>query len=126
MDLQESGEMYLEAIWVLSERHGTVRSIDVCDYMGYSKPSISRAMGLLKQGNYIEIDKDGYIDLNDSGREIARKIFERHTLLTDFLTRLGVDEPTAAEDACKIEHDISDRSFDAIKQLVEGQISWPF
>lgn len=114
MHLQESGEMYLETIGILSKR-GPVRSLDIAEYMNYSKPSISRAVGLLKTGGYILVDKDGYITLTDSGREIADKIYERHTLLSAFLVRLGVDPEVAAEDACKMEHVISDESFHAIK-----------
>ena len=116
MALQESGEMYLETILILSRSGRSVRSIDICDYMNYSKPSISRAMSILRKGGYILMDEDGYITLTDTGREIAEKIYERHTVLTDLLIRLGVNEKTAAEDACKIEHDISDESFGAIKR----------
>jgi Mn-dependent DtxR family transcriptional regulator len=119
MRIQESGEMYLETILRLSQKSGHVRAIDVGEEMGYSKPSVSRAMSLLKQGEYIVIDKDGAITLTDTGREIAEKIYARHTLLTHFLTALGVDEETAAEDACKMEHSISDTSFEAIKKLAE-------
>ena len=115
MHLHESGEMYLETIYVLSKQIGDVRSLDVAEYMGFSKPSISRAVRLLKEGEYIIVDKDGYITLTASGLEIAEKIYERHTLLTKFLTGLGVDEKTAAGDACKMEHDISDATFEAIK-----------
>lgn len=118
MHLQESGEMYLETIYILSQTSSSVRSIDVADYMGYSKPSVSRAVGLLKNGGYILVDKDGYITLTDAGREIAEKIYERHTLLSSLLVQLGVDEKTAAEDACKLEHAISDKSFEAIKAHV--------
>lgn len=107
--------MYLETIYVLSQKIGSVRSLDVAEYMNYSKPSISRAMGLLKSGNYILIDAGGYITLTESGLEIAKKIYERHTVITRLLMMLGVDEETAAEDACKIEHDISEKSFEAIK-----------
>lgn len=115
MALQESGEMYLETILILSKEKGTVRSIDVSEYMGYSKPSVSRAVSLLKSGEFIVVDSDGYITLTDSGKEIAEKIYERHTLLTDMLVFLGVDEKTAVEDACRMEHVISDASFEAIK-----------
>jgi len=117
--LQESGQMYLESIFVLSRERGTVRAVDVCDYMGYSKPSVSRAMGLLRQGGFITVDRDGFISLTDAGREVAEKMYERHTLLTALLVRLGVDEVTAAEDACKIEHNLSDPSFAAIKRYIE-------
>ena len=119
MRLQESGEMYLESIYVLSKAQGTVRSIDISEYMGYSKPSVSRAVNLLKNGGYIVMDKDNLITLTDSGLEIARKIFERHTLLANLLIRLGVSEKTAAEDACKLEHAISDESFEAIRRHMQ-------
>ncbi len=108
--------MYLEAIHVLSVEKGEVRSIDVSEHLGYSKPSVSRAVGLLKNGGYITVDKEGLITLTDAGREVAEKIYERHTLLTRFLTSIGVDEKTASEDACKLEHAISDTSFEAIKR----------
>ena len=113
MHLQESGEMYLETIYVLS-KNGVVRSLDVAEYMGFSKPSVSRAVGLLKQGGYLLMDKEGYLTLTESGLDVAKKIYERHTLLSKFLVRLGVDEKTAAEDACKMEHDISQQTFEAI------------
>lgn len=116
MHIQESGEMYLETIYILSEKTGAVRSIDVGEYMGYSKPSVSRAVGILKKGGYLLMDKDGYLTLTESGLAVAKKIYERHTLLTDFLIRLGVNEKTAVEDACKIEHDISDETFEALKK----------
>ena len=116
MAIQESGEMYLETIHVLSKKNGQVRSIDISEHMGYSKPSVSRAMGLLKEGGYITIDKEGFITLTDSGLEVAEKIYERHTILSNLLVALGVSPETAAEDACKIEHAISDESFEAIKQ----------
>lgn len=115
LNLQESGEMYLETIYVLSQQSSCVRSIDVADYMGYSKPSVSRALGLLKNGGYVTVDGNGFLTLTDSGRQIAGKIYERHTVLRDMLVRLGVDEKTAAADACRIEHVISEQSFDAIK-----------
>ena len=118
MHIQESGEMYLETIYVLS-KNGVVRSLDVAEYMGFSKPSVSRAVGLLKQGGYLIMDRDGSLTLTEEGLGVAKKIYERHTLLSDFLVRLGVDEKTAAEDACKIEHDISDESFAAIKRHVK-------
>ena len=119
MHLQESGEMYLETVFVLSKKGGIVRSIDVCEYMGYSKPSVSRAVGLLKNGGYLTMGADGALELTDAGREVAERMYERHTLLTKCLIYLGVDEETAAEDACKIEHDISDRSFEAIKKHMQ-------
>ena len=117
MHLQESGEMYLETVYVLS-KNGVVRSLDVAEYMGFSKPSVRRAVGLLKQGGYLLMDKDRYLTLTESGLDVAKKIYERHTLLSKFLVRLGVDEKTASEDACKMEHDISDESFSAIKEHV--------
>lgn len=116
MRLQESGEMYLESIYVLSKAQGTVRSIDISEYMGYSKPSVSRAVNLLKNGGYITMDKDNLITLTESGLEIAQKIFDRHTLIANLLIRLGVSEKTAVEDACKMEHAISDESFEAIRR----------
>ncbi|MBR2042852.1 MAG: metal-dependent transcriptional regulator [Clostridia bacterium] len=120
MNLQESGEMYLESIYVLSKKSNTVRSIDVVDYMGFSKPSVSRAVGLLKKGGFLSVDKDGYLSLTKDGLSIAKKIYERHTVITEFLVKLGVDKDIAAEDACKIEHDISDESINAIKKFVNG------
>ena len=119
MQLLESGEMYLETILILTIRGQTVRSIDVAKYMGFSKPSVSRAVGRLKEQGYITVDPEGTILLTGSGRAIAEKIYERHRVLTTLLTRLGVDERTAAEDACKIEHDISDVTFEAVKRHVE-------
>ena len=116
MSVHESGEMYLEAILVLSRKNGFVRSIDVSEYLGYSKPSVSRAMGILRSGEYIVVDKDGAITLTEAGQAIAEKIFERHTVLSRLLMRLGVSEETAAADACKMEHAISDESFLAIKR----------
>ena len=122
MRLQESGEMYLESIYVLSKAQGTVRSIDISEYMGYSKPSVSRAVNLLKNGGYITMDKDNLIALTDSGLEIAQKIFDRHTLIANLLIRLGVSEKTAAEDACKLEHSISDESFEAIRRYMDNHL----
>jgi Mn-dependent DtxR family transcriptional regulator len=116
MSIHESGEMYLEAILVLSKKNGFVRSIDVSEYLGYSKPSVSRAVGILKNGNYIVVEKDGSLSLTESGKAIAEKIFERHTVLSQLLIRLGVSEETATSDACKLEHAISDESFEAIKR----------
>lgn len=118
MSIQESGEMYLESILVLSKK-GPVRSIDIVEYMNYSKPSVSRAVGILKADNYITVNKNGYIELTESGKEIALKIYQRHELVTEFLVMLGVDADTASEDACKIEHHLSDASFEAIKLHVE-------
>lgn len=119
MHIQESGEMYLETIHVLYKKTGSVRAIDVGEHMGYSKPSVSRAMGILKNAGYIEVDNHGFITLTDAGLEIANKMYERHTLLTELLMLLGVDKDTATDDACKIEHHISEQSFDAIKSFVE-------
>ena len=116
MRLLESGEMYLETIYVLSKNNKNVHSIDVGEHLGYSKPSVSRAVGLLKNGGYITMAADGTLSLTQLGLEIAEKIYERHTVLTSLLTFLGVDEKTAAEDACRLEHDISDRSLEAIKR----------
>ena len=117
MSVHESGEMYLEAILVLTRKSGFVRAIDVSEYLGYSKPSVSRAMGLLRQGEYIVVEPDGAITLTDSGRQIAEKIYERHTLLTELLVKMGVSQETAAADACRLEHAISDESFLAIKRF---------
>ena len=117
MSVHESGEMYLEAILVLTKKTGFVRSIDVSEYLGYSKPSVSRAMGLLRQGEYIVVESDGAITLTQKGQEIAEKIYERHTLLTDLLVRIGVSQETAAAAACKLEHAISDESFQALKRF---------
>ncbi len=122
MSVHESGEMYLEAILVLTKQKGTVRSIDVSEYLGYSKPSVSRAMGILRRESYITMEKDGAIRLTDQGRQIAETIYERHTLLTRVLRQLGVDEATASADACRLEHVISDASFQAIKRHVAGKL----
>lgn len=116
MHLQESGEMYLETIYILSKKNNSVRSIDVSEYMGYSKPSVSRAVGILKKGGYIVMNSEGHLFLTDIGLEIAHKIYERHIMLTDFLTRLGVNKETATADACKMEHDISEETFEAMKR----------
>ena len=116
MALQESGEMYLETIYRLSREHEYVRSIDVAEEMGYSKPSVSRAVGLLKNGGFILVDEDGYITLTEDGLDVATKIYERHTILTNALIRLGVDPDVASEDACKIEHVISSTTFAALKK----------
>ncbi len=117
MHLQESGEMYLETIYVLSKKIGNVRSIDVGEYMGYSKPSVSRAVGLLKNGGYIRVDENGFLTLTDVGLELAENIYERHTIISDFLVKIGVSRETADEDACRIEHIISSETFEAIKNL---------
>ena len=116
MSVHESGEMYLEAILVLGKKSGFVRAIDISEYLGYSTPSVSRAMGLLRQGEYIVVEPDGAITLTETGRQIAEKIYERHTLLTELLVKMGVSQETAAADACRLEHAISDESFQAIKR----------
>jgi len=116
--LQESGEMYLETILILSQKSKFVRAIDVGEEMGFSRPSVSRAVHLLSEGGFISIDPDGGLTLTDAGREVAEKIYERHTVLSKWLISLGVDEETATDDACKIEHDISDKSFAAIKKHI--------
>ncbi len=117
--IQESGEMYLETILILS-RKGPVRSIDVSEYMGYSKPSVSRAVSLLKSGGYLTMEDNGFLHLTEAGQELAEKIYDRHTTLTEALLSLGVDRESAAEDACRIEHVISDASFHAIKAHMEN------
>ena len=118
MALQESGEMYLETILILSQKLSGVRSIDVCEEMGYSKPSVSRAVGILKSGGYILVDRDGFITLTDEGRYVAEKTYERHRVLSDFFCSIGVSESRAVDDACKIEHDISDETFEALKRYI--------
>ena len=117
--MHESGEMYLETIFILSQQKTQVRSIDIVEYMGYTKPSVSRAVGLLKKAGHILVDADGYITLTESGRTISEHLYERHTVLTKLLMSLGVDEETAAEDACKMEHDLSEKSFAAMKAHFE-------
>ena len=119
MELKESGEMYLETILVLSKNQENVRSLDIARYMHYSKPSISRAMGILRNAKYIAVDESGYITLTNSGREIAEKIYERHIVLSSVLESIGVSSETAAEDACRIEHVISDESFEALKKSLK-------
>lgn len=119
MQLQESGEMYLETILILSEKLEHVRSLDVAEYMGFSKPSVSRAVGLLKSAGYVLMAPTGYLTLTESGRSIAEKIYERHNTLAQFLMRIGVDEKTAIEDACKVEHYISDVTFEKIKAFAQ-------
>ena len=116
MIIQESAENYLEAILILKQKQGSVRSVDIAHHLAFSKPSVSRAMGLLKNGGYIKVDENGYITLLEPGREVAEMIYERHTLLAKFLVHLGVSPDTAAEDACKLEHVISNESFQAIKR----------
>ena len=115
MHLQESGEMYLETILILSQKKRVVRSVDVAEYMGYSKPSVSRAIGLLRNGGFVEVGDGGGLSLTEAGREVAEKIYDRHKYLTKMLMEMGVDEETASEDACRMEHVVSDKSFAAIK-----------
>ncbi len=119
--LQESGEMYLEAILVLTKEKQAVRSLDIAQYRNYSKPSVSRAVKLLRDGGYITVDKDGFIHLTVEGKEVAEKIYLRHRVLTDFLASLGVDEETASKDACKMEHVVSDTTLEAIKNYLDKQ-----
>ena len=119
MQLQESGQMYLETIYVLSKTVNGVHSIDISEHMGYSKPSVSRAVNLLKSGGYITIDEENHITLTETGLEIAEKIYNRHVVLSKMLMALGVPEDIAAEDACRMEHTISDESFEAIRRHVE-------
>ena len=116
MALHESGQMYLEAIHVLLQRNEKIRAIDIGAYLGYTKPSVSRALGLLKNAEYISVDSDGYIQLTPKGAQFAEQLYERHTVLSNMLMALGVDEETATEDACRIEHVISERSFAAVKE----------
>ena len=116
MRLRESGEMYLETVLLLSEKGEHVRSLDVANHLGFSKPSVSRAVGKLKSENYINIDQQGYITLTDKGESIAKKILEKRKVLKDLIMSLGVDEETAAADACKIEHVLSDKTFEALKE----------
>ena len=123
MHLLESGEMYIETIHVLSKKGGVVRSVDVSEHMGVSKPSVSRAIGLLKEGGYVLKARDGALTLTDAGIEVANKIYERHRVITALLTALGVDPEIAADDACRIEHHISDESFEAIKRHSEQFVS---
>ena len=119
MYLHESAEMYLETIYLLSQKGGAVRSIDVAESMGYSKPSVSRAVGLLKKGGLLTMEQDGCLTLTEEGKTAANKIFERHTVLSRFLAVIGVDDEIAAKDACKIEHVVSDETIAAIKRFIE-------
>ena len=120
MSIHESGEMYLETIYTLAAKGGKVRSVDVSEHMGYSKPSVSRAVGVLKRDGYLQVDEDGFLTLTDQGKAVAEKIYERHTVLSRMLIALGVSEQTALEDACRMEHAISDETFDAIKRHVKN------
>ena len=121
MQLQESGEMYLETIHILSQREKGVRAVDVAEYMGFSKPSVSRAVGLLRSGGYLDLDANGCLVLTDEGRRVAGRTYERHLFLTDFFVFIGVKKETAEKDACKIEHDLSDETFQAMKAYVKKQ-----
>lgn len=120
MNIYESSENYLEAILSLRQRHGTVRSIDIANELHFSKPSVSVAMKKLRESGYIEMDKEGFISLLPAGEEIARRIYERHKLLTEFFIRLGVDPEVAAADACKVEHDLSDETFQKLKEHIQA------
>ena len=119
MRLQESGEMYLETILILSQKQGHVWAIDISEEMGYSKPSVSRGLKILRENSYISIDKNGYVTLSKTGKEVAEKIYERHQVLSEVLIRLGVDPQIAIEDACRMEHVISDTSLKAIKEYLK-------
>lgn len=125
MSLNESGEMYLETIHVLSKKLTAVRSIDIANFMHYSKPSVSRAVGILKKENYITIDSDGHISLTEAGHKVADGIYEKHTVLRDALMALGIDEDIATEDACRIEHVISEESFLRIKKHLSEKGNMP-
>lgn len=120
--MKESGEMYLESIYVLVGAKEKVRSIDIAEHMNYSKPSVSRAVGLLKKRGFIFVDQDGYITLTDAGKQTAESIFERHTVLTKMLIAIGVDEKTASDDACRMEHIISEQTLEAIKKHLEQHL----
>ncbi len=118
MAIQESGEMYLKTIYVLSKKSSQVRAIDVGEYMGFSKPSVSRALGLLKEDGLLIKDENGFLKLTEAGTAIAERIYERHEVLSRLLIDIGVDEKTAMDDACRVEHYISDTTFNAIKAYV--------
>ena len=119
MQLQESGEMYLETIDTLTRERAAVRSIDVCEHMGFSKPSVSRAIGLLKSGGFVEVDAKGYLTRTAQGEEVAKRTFDRHRLLKEVFVRLGVDEAVADADACKNEHHNSDQTMEALKKHLD-------
>ena len=119
MSLYESGEMYLESILMLTKQGNNIRAIDLCEYMGYSKPSVSRALGILKKSGHVIVDENGHISLTEEGKSVAEKIYERHHTLTTFLLQIGVNPETANDDACKIEHHISDESLNAIKKMIQ-------
>ncbi len=120
MKIQESAENYLEAILMLKNEKGRIRSIDIARHLDFTKPSISRAINLLKDNGYVTVDKEGWVDLTDSGLDIAQKVYERHTFVSAWLTAIGVDPDTASEEACKIEHVISDDTFQKVKEFVIG------
>ena len=116
MQIRESGEDYLEAILMLQKRNGQVRSIDICNELGFSKPTVSVAMKNFRENGYINMDEDYFITLTEKGRAIAESVYERHVVIAKFLSAIGVDEKTALEDACKIEHDLSDETFRCMKE----------
>ena len=120
MRLQESGEMYLETILVLSEERSYVRAVDVGEYMGFSKPSVSRAMRLLREAGYVQTDENGFLQLTESGKARAKKIYERHTVLSEYLKKIGVSDEVAVDDACKLEHYMSDETFEALRRQLEA------
>lgn len=122
MQLKESGEMYLETIYVLSKKSSYVRSIDVCEEMNYSKPSVSRAVGILKEGGYLTVGNNGSLNLTKAGLEIAERTYERHTVLSQIFELLGVDKEIAVADACKIEHVISNETFEALKNHLHKEL----
>lgn len=117
MKIQESGQMYLESIFLMKKKNANVRSIDIALFTGYSKPSVSRAVGLLKNAQLITVSPEGYINLTGEGEKIASEMYERHTFLTDLFVKMGVSEEIASQDACKIEHVISDTTFQALKKF---------
>ena len=120
MAMQESGEMYLETILVLSKEHSYVRAVDVGEYMGFSKPSVSRAMRLLREAGYVQTDENGFLQLTESGKARAKKIYERHTVLSEYLKKIGVSDEVAVDDACKLEHYMSDETFEALRRQLEA------
>ena len=120
MRLQESGEMYLETILILSKEHSYVRAVDVGEYMGFSKPSVSRAMRLLREAGYVQTDENGFLQLTESGKARAKKIYERHTVLSEYLKKIGVSDEVAVDDACKLEHYMSDETFEALRRQLEA------
>lgn len=123
MPIHESGENYLEAIYMLSEKQGTVRSIDVVNHLGFSKPTVSVAVHTLERNGFLTIGQEGHLHLTDAGLEIAERIYERHRVLSSILIRLGVPEEIALEDACKLEHDLSEVTFEKIKNYFNQQLS---